>query len=354
MDHALQLILQSDTNVHHVLSFDNLLSVHLPDIIAMYGKVTTLLKTVKYTLSITNVVSSPTRPSTSNCHQFGLNYLFCVRGTVSLLKENQVIQSAHIPLAYIPLMTGRGILSQDQELFPESFSGLFVSKGKCRTIPPSKNLLYNTQILSIKNDVHTLQVRSAHKDKIYRSTSTFDMLIDDMGNITCKLPFQPTGIPLRVLVIALGSDPKEFYDYMIRVAGKHYDESIFCALKVSLFFDHKNVHTQLEGVMFVSNLFGKSMESTGLNVLKNELFPHVGREFVAKVHYLCLCAVRLFLFAHDLVPETSRDDYAVSQITTSAGHLGSMFRLLFIGHMRTCGRLLRRMLNKSTTDLAVV
>jgi len=348
MDYVLKSLLQSDTNVHHILSFNNLVSVYIPDIIAMYGKITTLIKTCKYTMEITDVVSSPTRPTTANCHSFGLNHLFCIRGTVTMYKDGCALSSTRIPLVYIPLMTGRSILATDRDPSPEPFSGLFVSKGKCRTIPPSKSIMYNIQILAIKNEVHTLQVRSAHGDKIYRSTSTFDMLIDDMGSIVCKLPFQPTPVPLQVLVVALGGDLTVFFDYIVRIAGLAYDEQLFCSLKVSMLFDHKNIHTQKEGIMFISNLFGKSIESTGMNILKNEVFPHTGVEFRPKLLYLCHCAVRLFLFSKGLVKATSRDDYAVTQITTSAGHLGSMFRLLFIGHMRTCGKLLRRMINKNT------
>ena len=64
-----------------------------------------------------------------------------------------------------------------------------------------------------------------------------------------------------------------------------------------------------------------------------------------------MCSTRLWLFRKGLVVATPRDDYSVSQITTSAGHLGSMIRLLFIAHFRTCGKLLRRTLTKSLTGL---
>ena len=64
-----------------------------------------------------------------------------------------------------------------------------------------------------------------------------------------------------------------------------------------------------------------------------------------------MCATRLWLFRKGLAAATPRDDYSVSQITTSAGHLGSMIRLLFIAHFRTCGKLLRRTLTKSLTNL---
>jgi len=354
MDHILRSLLQSDTNAHHLDSFDNLVAVHIPAIVQLYGHFSTLAKTIAYSFEITEVVSSPTRPSPSNCHEFGLNHLFCVSGLITLRKQGQVISAQRLPLVYIPLMTGQGILSSDRDPDPEPFSGLFISKGKCRTIPPSKTLVYNRPLLQVKNGVHTLQVRSAHREKIYRSTSTLDMSVTDMGVIHCRVPFQTTPIQLRVLVLALGGTVEGFLHSLRKTAN--VDPAVFGPLAVSLEYDQPDVQTQHEAVMYLSHLFGKALLSTGQNILKNEVFPHVGVEFTTKLQYLCMCTVQLVLFHQGYVSETPRDNYALSQITTSAGHLGSMFRLLFIAHIRTCVKLFRRMANREdgTLDISKV
>ena len=348
MDSILEQILQSDTNVHHVRSFNHLISVDIPDIIAMYGRAHTIAKDgTTHTLKISDVVSTPTRPTASNCHTFGLNSLFCVNGTVTLFTNDVQVDSVRMPIMYIPMMTGRTILTNDRDASPEPFSGLFISKGKCRTIPPSKNVLYNTPILTTKHNVHSLQVRSTHPNKVFRSTSTLDMSIDAMDTISCRLPFQTTPIHLRTLVVSLGCAPRVFYGYVRRMAMRRYDEGRFYALQVGLVDDHRDIHTPEEAVLVISKLFGKpTTPSTGLNVLRNELFPHVGPDFTDKVYYLASCVNRLFLYSKGLVQDTPRDDYAMNQIVTSAGHLGSMVRLVFINHMRTCGKLLRRMMTK--------
>ena len=357
MDAILEQLLQSDTNVHHVRSFNHLLSVDIPDIIMMYGRAHTIAKDgATYTLKITDVVSTPTRPTASNCHTFGLNYLFCVNGTVTLFTNDVEVRSVRMPIMHIPMMTGRTVLTNDRDPSPEPFSGLFISKGKCRTIPPSKNVLYNTPILSTKHNVHSLQVRSTHPTKVFRSTSTFDMSIDTMDTISCRLPFLSTAVHLRTLVVSLGCDPRTFYGYLRRMAMDRYDEGRFYALRVGLVDDHRDIHTPAEAVLFISKLFGKPTPSTGLNVLKNEVFPHVGPDFVHKVQYLASCVLRLFLFRKGMIQATPRDNYAMNQIITSADHLGSMVRLVFITHMRTCGKLLRRMMSKpdGTLDIAKV
>jgi DNA-directed RNA polymerase II subunit RPB2 len=144
--------------------------------------------------------------------------------------------------------------------------------------------------------------------------------------------------------------------YIQQLAGRHYNEDLFHPLLLGLEYDNPEVTTELEAILYISGMFGKALQSTGMNVLKSELFPHLGPDFTEKLYYLCICTVWVFLFKKGLVASTPRDDYSMSQITTSAGHMGSMFRLLFISHMRTCGKLLRRMVNKdvNTVDVSKV
>ena len=355
MDHILRRLLQSDTNAHHVLSFNHLVAKHIPDLITMYGTTTTMISDHTFSLRITDVTSAPTRPSAWDCHIYGLNYLFCVQGCITMYRDDVAIKSIHSPLAFIPMMTGRTVLSTPRKPgADEPFSGLFISKGKCRTIPPTKSLQYNIPIRLVRNGLHILQVRSSHRHKIYRSTSTFDMSIDNLGIVTCKLPFQPAGIHLRILVLALGGTIPDFQATCVRLAGSSYAVDLFSPMFTSLELDGMDIETSQDAIMHVSKLFGRKLESTGLNVLRNEMFPHLGTDFLPKLHYLCMCATQLLLFKLGTIGPTPRDDYAMSQITTSAGHLGTVFRLIFIGHMRTCGKLMRRMMTKDPDSVDIV
>ncbi len=63
MDHVLRQLFACDTNMHHVLSFDNLINVHIPAIVAMYGKATTILHEKKYVLTIEDVATRQVPPS---------------------------------------------------------------------------------------------------------------------------------------------------------------------------------------------------------------------------------------------------------------------------------------------------
>lgn len=317
----------------------------------MYGTTTTVLGDHTFSLKITDVTSAPTRPSARDCHTYGLNYLFCVQGCVTMYRDDVAIKSIHSPLAFIPMMTGRTILSTPRKPnADEPFSGLFISKGKCRTIPPTKSVQYNIPIRLIRNGIHGLQVRSSHHDKIYRSTSTFDMYIDNLHSITCKLPFQPTIVHLRILVLALGGTIPDFQTSCIRIVGSSYDAALFSPMFNSLELDGAEIKTSNDAILNMSTLFGKKLKSTGLNVIRNEMFPHLGTDFPPKLHYLCICTVQILLFKLGIIGPTPRDNYTMSQITTSAGHLGTMFRLIFIVHMRTCGKLMRRMMNTTNYD----
>jgi DNA-directed RNA polymerase beta subunit len=334
--------------MHHILSFNNLLTKHIPDIVGTYGHFITMVNGKKYSFNMSDVVCSPTKPSTGNCHDFGLNYLFCVTCTIEFKDEDDnLISSCRTPLAHIPLMTGRSVLCRGMDPDPEPFCGIFISKGKCRTIPPTKTVMYNTHLLSCKGNVHALQVRSSHTDKIFRSTSTIDILLSDIDTVSVRLPFQNTPIHIRIIVIALGETIDGFIEMISCIAGGHYDRSMFRPFEIAMKADHMDITTADQAIMFISNTFDKNIASTGTNILKNEMFPHINGTFKDKCSYLCMCTVRLLLYKFGICKSTSRDDYSVSQIVSSADHVGSMFRLLFIAHIRTCCKLLRRMIVKN-------
>lgn len=356
MNSVLESILGKENNGHHIRSFNHLVTKLLPQIIDRYGQFTTLVGEKKYSFQISNVRSSPPRPSTTECHEYGLNHLFCVNATITVSVDNEVLEQVHVPIVHLPLMTGRSCLISTVDKDDEPFAGMFVLKGKCRTIPPTKSPVYNTMFLtSPDQDTSTIQVRSAHADKAFRSTSTMDISLDLVGVVRCKLPFMPTLVHLRVIVLALGGSITHFLDHVQRTAGDRYDPDMFRGFEIAMTEDHPEVKSQQKAILFISGLHGRSITSTGLNVLRNEVFPHLNilggtidddTNFQRKVDYFALCVTQLILHRGGKVPSDLRDDWALNQVVTSSHHLGSLFRLLFIAHVRTCGKMFRRYIMK--------
>ena len=131
MDFVLSAVLGKENNGHHIRSFDHLIKKLIPQIVERYGQFTTLVGERKYSFSISNVQSSPPRPSTKDCHEYGLNHLFCVKATIKVsVDDGTILEEVHVPIVHLPLMTGRSCILSTVDKDDEPFVGMFILKGK--------------------------------------------------------------------------------------------------------------------------------------------------------------------------------------------------------------------------------
>jgi DNA-directed RNA polymerase beta subunit len=188
-----------------------------------------------------------------------------------------------------------------------------------------------------------------------------DIFLDFVGIVKCKLPFMPTLVHLKILVLALGGTIPEFCDHVRHIAGDRYDPDSFRGFELAMQEDHLDIINTQKAILFISGLHGRAITSTGLNVLRNEVFPHLNSpssgddklNFQRKTEYFALCVVQLVLHRGGKIQSDLRDDWALNQVVTSSHHLGSLFRLLFIAHVRTCGKMFRRYIMKTTSSSTV-
>ena len=389
-DGILSSFLKRDLTVYHTLSFDVLMSTYIPQVVKAYSNVTTLLDGVRYSLTIKDVVCKRADHSDAQCFDYGLSRTVSVTGTVTLEKVKMVnagdanstlltpegkhsqLSSVRLVIAKIPVCTGRLRTTHPSFEYEQDLNdphdgtnplatGIFLVHGKQRTLPPVKAMLYNTPLLSKKKNVFNLQVRSAHYNKPFRSTSSIDFMIEDCvkrssqsGTVSVKLPFQSTsGFHVSILAHALGAPPAEFVALVKKMAGSAYDPVIFRQYEISITYNQsqQTLQTQEDAIMFISRLFGRAQLSTGMNVIRSELFPHINpissdqeAQNAMKLVYLSRCVAQLILFKHDKIPPTKRDHFFHACVMSSADFVGQLFRLMFIAHMRTTGKLLRRAL----------
>jgi DNA-directed RNA polymerase beta subunit len=366
LDGVLMSMCAIDENSHHLLSFNTLLELYIPQIVDQYGKLTTLLSNRKYSIKISGAVAKPDQTTPSDCYLFGLNLSCAITANIELSTDDPLIPaiSQRCVIARLPLMTGKTVLSSPLDYLQDTSDevvGGFLVRGKLRTIPVTKTPLVNFPIITVKKNLYVLQVRSVHADKIFRSTSTIEMIIEknpkkafNAGVITVRLPFQSTTVHVSVLAQAFGANPERFIGLVRAMAGSRYDDRNFRSYEISMKY-HKQAHIVqdvLSAQVLIAKLFGKGVLSTGKGILRNETFPHLRDEvhetsYNNKLIFLAYCVSLLILTRHEILPVTPRDDYSYSKCVTSANHLGSLFRLLFIQHVRTSGKLLRRALMKA-------
>jgi DNA-directed RNA polymerase beta subunit len=239
----------------------------------------------------------------------------------------------------------------------EPIGGIFICKGKSRTIPMTKTIAPNTPIFRRRGRGIECQVRSEHADKAYRSTSTMELLLDTTTcQFSCRLPFQTTALSLGAIVRALGAEQEEFCTLVEGFSKKITERMIFCRYRKGIVSQF--LHTRSEAILTISRLYGKTLRSTGENILHNEILPHLRlpeetptnnpESRKQKVYTIARQVAQMIQIDRGVAPIISRDVYAKTRVVTCADHLGGLFRLLFIVHIRTCGKLLRRTLMKSS------
>jgi DNA-directed RNA polymerase beta subunit len=357
-----------DFNTHINESMENTYSHSIPVTVALYGSVSTVLDEYRYTYSITDVQIQNSPVGITECFQFGHSYIAIVMGTIQLHRshiektEKCLVSSVRTKICSIPLFTGNTSLSHPMLAEDITFhSGIVIINGKPRTIPPVKTLRYDYPLRFVHKETFSVQIRSSHPTKPHRSTSTIEIVTDRhckrahrTGLISVSLPFVTQTIPLSVIMLAFGIESLEAIVALLKtVAGDRYDVSIFRAYEINLLYTEKTL-TQDEATLKISQLFGKQILSTGLNIVKHEIFPHlnsaedecatVTRRWPTKILYMAVQTVSLILLRHGRITATDRDAYIHAQMITAGTLLGQLFRLFFLPHMRTIGKLLRRTL----------
>lgn len=374
---ALDDLARWDPYAHSILSFHQLWSQHIGDVCRQYVTASTLIGDRKYLLNVTDVQVSPSVPIPSDCFRFGLSLTVSVTGTLQLHIRGvdpddppQLVASVETLLARIPCPVGRdqdlfhaAVSADDTELAGESPlpSSVFIIHGRLRTLPPIKQMLLDTPLLTELRDSWRCQVRSTHFRRPFRSTSTLELHIPkrtkssaSIGFIAVYLPFLPSSpLHLGVIAQALGAELETFVQLIVDILGQDFNEVLFRQYIISLRHHPSvaNVRNQRQAILQLSRLYSRVVYSTGVNLSRGDVFPHciLGDDAGAttmrrKVFYLAYCTAQLILFRHGRHPGTPRDDYTSARITTSAEMVGQLFRTSLIAHVATTSKLLRRSL----------
>ncbi len=379
-----------DPTAYLTRGFNTLLSYHVPTIVKQYGAVTTLIKGLKYTFSIKNVCSYNSVIKPSDCFDFGLSRTIPITGiltvdVVPLLGVDHippvVLSSVRAVIAHLPFPTGRSALyhhahedaNVENEFLP---SGTFISHGKPRSLPPVKHMRYNIPLLSIKKDYVMLQIRSIDSEKPFRSSSSLDFVIQkdvtkaqNLGVISCCLPFSTIKVHIGILALAFGCPPPCFIALIRAQMGKLYDEKVFRPYEISMMYDKTILASPAQelATRSISRIFGRDITSTGQNQLKTEVFPHINIAFqdtegnivdvegmyATKVLFLARCAGLVILLAAGRVSDTPRDYLTYASFVTPAYYIGMLFRILFMAHVKSIGKTMRKKLTtmfKKTPD----
>lgn len=375
MDSLLSSFFQQDLNFFHIVSIREILNCHIPVIIAQVGHMTATLehtfpqegdlppikRKIQYNLDIENVSIQPSPQTARDCNNYSLNYTCDIFADIVLKSTQHPTRVERIVIARLPLLTGY----DPNALY--DVSAAFIIRGKLRTCPSIKMEMYDDPTIIRSKDETMVQIRSLHHGQEYRSTSTLDIFIgpkskkqrlnkmDKMDLISCRIPFVKTPINLSVLVAALGCSPRHFVKMVRRMADKLYKEEIFISYEVSFLLQRM---TEEEALVALARLYSAKGElSTGRNQLNQEILPHLNqknnpeKQRQYKLTYLAYCTAMLIASHEKLVEIPPRDSWCNSQIVIAAQHIASLFRLMFIPHIRQRGKQFRKALSDQKVHL---
>jgi DNA-directed RNA polymerase beta subunit len=366
--------------------FHSLLTTSVPLIVKnQTTSCSVVIKGLKYSFSLSNVKVHNSGIHLSECfqHQLSLrlpivaDFQLDVTPLIGSVQEDgkpapptpTVLSHVRSVVMQHPICTGKSPLAtsglEDPEIQDQNFhSGVFICNGKMRTIPCTKSMYNNTILLMERKKLFRLQVRSGHEGNRsieegnpFRSTSSIDFEISKIvkrnsfeGEIKCKLPFSKQQVHIGVLAQAFGCAPTRFVELVKSLAGVHYDAATFFPYETDITYRMQDVTNQAEAQARLGN---KNGSSTGVNLLKTEIFPHLNVMFAkgnqeglyfTKLLYLARCTSMLILFAAGKIKETSRDLWQFANIIMPAFQIGTLVRAQFMNHMTMFSKLLRRAL----------
>ncbi len=368
---------KENLNSFHTRSYDMLLQEHIPQLIKQIGYFKTLLeekslppddinKKIRYILHFENVTIKPSTPSPQFCHENGIHYTCDIHADAVLNPEYNLEDDVHKPrhpehrenmlLARLVLQTGTDPDS-DYDLI-----GVIIVRGKVRTAPCVKNVIQDFDFCFWRKDSLVCQVRSMHKDKPFRSSSTMELNIKKdvrqtklWGVIGCKLSFACKEAHVAVLVKSLGYSCHDFNRLVKLCCGDKYQEHRFKSYEASIL--QNEPQTVNEAFWIISKLYKRSSLKTGKLQLQNEVLPHLKHddpriENQQKLFFLAMVTARLILTFEKLIPMKSRDCWSLAQITSCANHIGSLFRSQLQDNMRQAGKTCRKKLLTTKANCA--
>ena len=368
--------------------FYNLLTTSIPSIIQSSAiAISTVFEDLRYRVLFSEVCVYNEGIHLSECFQHNLTYRVpvTVKMTCDVLplilagkKEPEVLSTIRTPLFYIPIPTGPSLLRcaalEDPDIRCQTIeSGIFVIDGSMHTCPGTKAMKNNT-FLNIENSnaTATIQIRSSHEGNRtiengnpFRPTSSIEFLVHQNNRrsviennssvgIVCQLPFSKKKIKIGVMAQAFGCDPIRFVQLIRCVAGLDYEESIFRCYEIDIIHYTPNFNNQDQALMELAKPDDKNRRSTGINLLKTEIFPHLNvmyekgdqRElYVLKLYYLAIVATMSILFASGKIKQKSRDLWEFTNIVLPWQQIGALIKKKLQDHASASVKLFRRALH---------
>ena len=317
MNPALSAVLSK----YHVptTSFEGGIEAHIKQIIDQYGTV----KAGVHLFRFTNVTLSAPTSTPETALRTNTSYMADVHCDITELNDGETInETCKYLLFSMPMLLSNWRLPN-----------VFVVSGKLRYIPASTLIRYNFPIL-IKNKLGSLiEIRSAHPHRPLRSSSTLQVIWGRHKPIF-RLSFLKPSLPLALLLACLGCPslpdvPTDRY--------QHY----WLALHQSF-----ATYTKDSALAALNVAYDKPSDaSTALNVIENEIFPHLNsteHPMQSKCEFLILCFQWCIQLDVGKLAPSVLEELQNIRVHDAGILMASMIRMQLISAFKNAAKNLRR------------
>ena len=149
---------------------------------------------------------------------------------------------------------------------------------------------------------------------------------DNCGPMTVRLPMMRRQIPLFIVFRLLGVESDlEIFQYILGDLTTRESKLFIDDLQQSV-LDTGPIFTQVAAIKYCANLSNGNSISHILDVIRTDLFPHIGDNFVDKAYYLGYLVNKILCVRHKIEPPTDRDSFLYKRVDLSGFLLANLFR----------------------------
>lgn len=278
---------------------------------------------------------------------FRMNTTYAVKVLVDFrVHINDVVSEYNsVCLCYFPIMTYSNMCGLTGDRAHSTIPpGTFIMRGKMRYIPLCGTLVINIPFrLKTREGDHVIHIRSRHRNKLHRSTSTLEIRCNHVKtrsflyyNIMLKIPFLAPMVPLGIVVVAMGKCLVDFAMELRAELGHHprFEQYMCAMLEVGSAFDTEGAQNHL------INLYGNPVDIK--KQLTQDVLPHVGKSWSKKLDHMVLYVSELLRFREGLLEPSDRDNYKYIRIQTGAELLAGLFRVQLQKHVQLAIKMIRK------------
>jgi DNA-directed RNA polymerase II subunit RPB2 len=194
------------------------------------------------------------------------------------------------------------------------------------------SILYSAQIKSVPDDSFLFARTTVVNVNKYIGNEfevANNVKSDLCGPISIRLPMMRKQIPLFIVFRLLGVESDlEIFKYILGNLDTEIARLFIEDLGQSI-GDTGPIFTQSAAIKYCANLSNGNSISHILDVIRTDLFPHIGDNFKNKAFYLGYLVNKILCVKHNIEPPTDRDSFLYKRVDLSGFLLANLFRESF-------------------------